>query len=1032
MRRTPAQLSGISNHLCGTVTVCDVSCSLGGSSASVSAKQRPRKLLFSYTATVAIFVAAYQAVPCSAQEKDNGATLRAEPSASIQAIHSKATVAREKDEFDKVEQLRLQRLQDASGLPDSSAWKRGADAIVRADKLIAAMQYQKACDELLEAWKPFEEYRMQNQKAVVFGDLVMKLFQSLQSAQVLYTKTDPRYPRITVHPQTIDARQTKDARLKAKEVALLRETARLRELVDIACESDPCQVEILAARAFLTSPDPNETFLTQPLRPSITRRNRDLLKISYPPEGTGSIEPWHGPAQLLLGESSSFVIEDLRFLRFLDASTRIRGIDRVGESFQIVLGGAVLCFGVSERDRLATGRPEVRHFVDDYRDGTWHRQRPYLLEVKGGDLNANPAAQWFLREADVKARITAFLGQLTAAESRLSSSDSENQPDPEPAKPMTAEEVMEELGKIQSSFRQPRRRQVEQAIQAILGGQWSQPAIDGTPPPGPGASLQQKLAFLEKGFLDFASNAPDAAEVAGRAATRVRELAAATGPADQEPALEWGVKAEGSKPPGPIQNLGTRLTIAEAASRLSECDRLLIDWDERLTNIQDAEGAPNAVHLDEPELMLRDYRLILACRGTEACIYRLRVATAARDLQRLEWKIQRDREADATSLFGKSYKMLANEKKADSPEDPKPLDVGIPFLDGKPVLEGIRNDVVALEIRDGDSNKGFLTADENRDILLILDQANTLCRDRLAQLRGGELREITDGKRLYAKWTNQSTKCKWSVYEFTDRAPADALAELLDSPFVPILSLDGGTLENLRQATQGQEEISESKIGPVPLITETSLPRRSVLVQLPRDKGDGNRPTLRLGVTADQLPLFAVVLAEHNQDSGEAGKAFGDEDELRAQTPETHRLIRQDGVLKSEFPGCDGFTVLGIGRGSRYLIDRRGNKITARSLSDAKPFRVVSGDTKRDISEEDKKGNVVYFWSDWRALDQNVVNEFLPSTKFFSPSLAVLLKYREEYLRRAPQQDFRWGPARTAYYREDNDFVRQLRQTLGW
>jgi hypothetical protein len=122
--------------------------------------------------------------------------------------------------------------------------------------------------------------------------------------------------------------------------------------------------------------------------------------------------------------------------------------------------------------------------------------------------------------------------------------------------------------------------------------------------------------------------------------------------------------------------------------------------------------------------------------------------------------------------------------------------------------------------------------------------------------------------------------------------------------------------------------------------------------------------------------------------------------------------------LKSEFDGCDGYTRLGVGEGSRHIIDRRGNKVTAAGADHSGPFRVV---TSKGADLSDAGADVVYRWDDWRKLDQNVVNEFLPSTLVYAPSIPAWNFYRTQLLRVPAAREFRWGAARVGFFRSTSD-----------
>ena len=146
--------------------------------------------------------------------------------AQLSTLHDNARAARDKREFARVEDLRLERLAmlSAAAAGDDktvakSPWVAGAKAITEADSLIKRMQYEQACKLLLKAWQPFEK---PSRGEPVFGDIAMKLFEATQAALAVYTTFT-----------AVDA-----------EV--------LQKAVQLAADADPCSIEAKAADAFLT------------------------------------------------------------------------------------------------------------------------------------------------------------------------------------------------------------------------------------------------------------------------------------------------------------------------------------------------------------------------------------------------------------------------------------------------------------------------------------------------------------------------------------------------------------------------------------------------------------------------------------------------------------------------------------------------------------------------------------------------------------------------------------------------------------
>jgi hypothetical protein len=918
------------------------------------------------------------------------------PPEVLETIHSKAQIARDRGDFEAVENLRLERLKAIDSLPASSAWKQGLDAIKVADGATQRMQYKKAVDILWNAWKPFDAVNKATSSEILFGDIAMKIFESMQAARAVYKPLDAAFPTL--------------------------EETELQRLVNTAYESDPCQVELRAARAFLTQPDADETFLPQARRKSITRRNEDLLAIAYPEGKNVPIRPWHGPAQFLLGKNSSYVMQDLRFLKYLNPRTRIRGKDRVGEAFHLVYGGSVLCYGVSKRDAQQTGRSQVRFFVDDYRDPAWHRFRPYFMIVEPLDKSQKKTADnWELRSADVQRRVNKFVTQLKAAEKRLSQAS---------AKPgagtdqlpevVTDDNVMTAMRQIIGRFRGPHRVQVQQATAMILSGQWQRPASDGTAAPPPGASLHDRLVFLAKGFRGYGQAYPALAEIANDAADDVEEIAKSLPKADNPAALDRAGVAAASRVESlsPGDDISTALSMSDAAIQMKSIPQRREDWEKRLSAVRVA-GEGSAME-DDVDSLLSDYQLMLACRALEQCLYIRR--QAFRDNGAAYGR----RDEDFAKLFGPDYSVPPEGVTQVAPDAQVPaqdLTATLALLESSDLIASVRRDIQERQLSQNPTPLQ-LTEQARKEAFATLDAIQDLFLERARQLRSRDLEDIAVDRPLYRRWT--TPEAKWSIYEIPHTMPPSSVADFLDNPLVPTLGLSEKSLNIL--SPDGDEHGVDPEETNVDLAEEVTLPQGTPLV---RYKSDNKPliPSLRLGISSGQLPLIAVVLVEHAVDDGDGGGAFDDQGGMHADTPEPHRLVHHGSDFKSEFEGCDGYVAAGFGKRSRRLVDRRGNTITMRSPDETTPFTVVS-QTGQDIS--DGGDNVVYSWEAWQDLDQNVVNDFLPSTKFLSPSLPVWMTYREELLRDSPNWTFRWGAARASYYRPYSELLSDLRQQLGW
>ena len=924
------------------------------------------------------------------------------PPPSLETLHSKAEIARDRGDFEAVEVLRLERLEAIESLPSSSAWKQGLDAINRADGAIQRMQYKEAVDIiLLEAWKPFETTHEATNKAILFGDIAMKIFEAMQAARAVYTPGQAEFPTL------------KDEDLK--------------KLVEMACESDPCQVELRAARAFLTQPAADETFLPQARRKSITARNEDLLAIAYPEGKNVPIRPWHGPAQFLLGKNSSYVMEDLKFLRYLDPQTPVRGKDRVGEAFHLVYGGSILCYGVSKTKGQQTEGSQVRFYVDDYRDKAWHRLRPYFLKVDPsppGESQKKTAASWELLSTEVQKHVRQFVGQLELAEKDLNQetvqqgADVDQFPDV-----VTDANVLVVMRPIVNRFRGKQRQEVTQATTMILSGNWQKPASDGTPPPPAGASLHDRLVFLAKGFRGYGQAYPAVADIAHEAADNVDEIVKSLRKADAAiPPVEFGMDGRPPKaefPPG--DDISAQLTPTEVFERMRRLSQLREDWQKRLSAVRVAGKGSDIT--DDVDSLISDYELMIGCRALEHCLFiRLKVNDDKAIAENK--KPDPGREEDFTTLFGSAYRGVkpvspaSPEQVADAPE----LTATLKLLESTDLIASLRRDIQESPVSPTES-RFQLTALVRKDAVATLGVIQQVFLERARQLRSRDLEDITVDLPLYGRWF--TPKAQWSLYEIPHTESPTTVAARLGNPLVPTLGLSEESLKKLSK--KGEEQSIDPDKVVIDLAREITLLRGTPLVQY-RTEDKTLTPSLKLGISSEQLPLNAVVLVEHADDHGDGGGAFDDKNAMRADTPEPHWLVHDGDTFRSKFVECDGYAAAGFGKHSREIRDRRGNTLTMRAPDEKTPFKVVS-QTGQDIS--DGGDNVVYSWEAWRDLDQNVVNDFLPSTEFFSPSLPVWMTYRKELLRPSPRQPFQWGPARASYYRPSSELLEKLRQQLG-
>jgi hypothetical protein len=119
-------------------------------------------------------------------------------------------------------------------------------------------------------------------------------------------------------------------------------------------------------------------------------------------------------------------------------------------------------------------------------------------------------------------------------------------------------------------------------------------------------------------------------------------------------------------------------------------------------------------------------------------------------------------------------------------------------------------------------------------------------------------------------------------------------------------------------------------------------------------------------------------------------------------------------MMSLEYPGVDGMLALGVQPNDtdhkRALKDRRNNRISRQPPDAVGPFAV---ETQSGVRLTDKSVN--YAWEEWRGVDRNIVDTFMPNALFLGPSLPVWMAYRSELTRPAPGPEFLWGVARPAF-----------------
>ena len=954
---------------------------------------------------------------------------------SLKDIHSKAIKARDAKDFSQVEKLRLERLQILQASRAESPWTAGYKAIMEADKLIKRMNYKAASDKLKEAWEAFEAPQ---RGEYVFGDVAMKLFETTQATLAVYPDST-----------TVTGISNK----------------KLREAVQLAADEDPCQVEALAADAFLTVPNPEESFQPAELRPSLRLRNKRLIDISYSKDRDEPLLPWHAPAEFLKSESSSFVLQDLDYYEhFLDPERRLRGRDRHGEEFNVVMGGALL---VIAADGEGPKRPCVAEYLPE--EHRWQRLRPMILSVgplavQSSDWRLDKAAllkniSTVIEDADderqrvlvqrivdtatglknerrVKADIRVILGwmkkpplgkgtSLTDILARITQGyrtyAARNPEDVEGA--LASESKVQAISDEWQKFSELRNDVVGKLLDA--------PAAPGSPPNIPPASVDFNTAGVLDRFLKFLES-DDLAEIEAAVGNSRAEEAAGQKPnqpdADEDtkpkkPAAQD--KDDAEKPPTPQDAEGETPDAENDAEENTESKK------------PPAKGAKTKKPTGRNRLYGRELRMQLV----EQVDYYDLLVMFYEMRQTYEKQIQQTIDSPPTPSRPDSRKE-ANEQQRDkrrnqavslckrglaayaSVRDKTWKTIAEKAADGTSIqreyfaltLDGLRDTKDAMAsislalTQLGDDSSYARFVDRFYRKCDLLERPAGLETDLVKSSQG-------DAKRIHA-WTIGQTR--WTIYEFPKGVRNSKLADWID--YSRRVSFDIADLEEAAKALSGKEK-KLPRPRSVPLRVGATTEFNNPLVE--SEQGLPVMPLLK----EVKYPLILILLAIDKQTEDD----FKPEGFTNPQGPEflwleesgaRYKATLQTGSesdpeLIIAYPGADGHIPLAIPRErfakTRHLRDRRGNRIvhddtSGKSDSDSRFFKITS-----ESGEELTDRSVNYAKQDWIDLDRNIINSFLPDLMLHGPSLPAWRLYRQEFERKAAAPDWKWTVPRWAY-----------------
>ncbi len=918
-------------------------------------------------------------------------------------LHAKAAEARDSGDHATVERLRLERLQLVQKAAGKSVWKDGVRAIAAADALCRRMKYRNAAEVLKKAWKPFSD--SSGRDSAVLGDIALKIFEVQQAAIAVFPPDHPEFPAVSLDE--------------------------IRAALQRAGALDPCQIEVRAAQAFLTKPNADESFQPAELQPSLVARNRDLLGISYAKEGEGLILPWHAAVEFLKAKSSSFVLDDLEYLEtFLDPGFRIQGTDRLGEPFCVVLSGGLLMNGVDPQ----TGRS--RRYVFDYvaGDKQWRRFRPLMLVVVPEDVKVEA---WSLDEASVCAKLdagfTRVLDLVTDAAER---------------------ELVTVVGRFPDD--------VARAVRAIRDGSWRD---DVTQASGPAAAapFAEHLAFIQKQFDVYGDNFPKQRQAATAA---MKELAPLMGALKDVARLRDAIRelfvkeyaADGSPaPPRMLLMAGisqeklpvTLQAITAARECIGELDAPMLDVVVSPETEKGKKPQPPRPARDgprrgpagvaaKPETPTRSPKRL----GDGPSGARLRLELLAL-LDDLRFLVHTRALADQ-NVVSAIDAFFADKSRAISGDEDAAAGIGVHAVLAevdrakRQIQETLRQsqagDVLPgqtqtpLRLTAGQMNAMVSAAAvviTGRDFLGGTSRGDVDERLRQFVIEGRRIKEWLDVVELLTSWSQRAdvvrtwkvAGCSWTFYEVPESMPLQDLASMIDGT-ASLAITDGG----FARLGDDLEHGGVGGGGSVPLI-----PAATRMGGNPLADTRGDEAILRLDPPRALLPIFAIALvAEEAKTGGERPQPACDVDQRGRHTlsvedrgrklPLVLDTMSTSPTMSLEYPGVDGLQGLGVQANSisaslqRVLRDRRSNLIGRMPTGSVGPFEIQ---TQKGVRLTDRSVN--YAWQDWRDLDRNIINTFMPNSLFLGPSLPVWMAYRRELVRPSPIPGFLWGVPRSAY-----------------
>jgi hypothetical protein len=326
-------------------------------------------------APMALVVVVAVALACAAANWARGQDQEIDFKTRIDNTTKEAEQARSEGDYERVEQLRLQRWDIAkeweARFPKStSPWVLAfqtlrdtdgeADAIrpnKKSPGMVNQLRYKEAAEKLRETWKII--LAAPNKADYMPGEVASRFFEVAQQALSCYR----------------DAMDESSANLVATKDELI-------DALEAAKQKDPCCLLADPMLQYLKPARQDEVFLRAEARKDFSSRQQALVAISHPliAPAAGQTEqadvpvmPWHGPAELAKATNLKQLLQDLDYADMLRQAWFLY----YGKELQYILPGHIL------KGRDALGQPFEflygRYFVCQLEDAKGQLRTAYLF-----------------------------------------------------------------------------------------------------------------------------------------------------------------------------------------------------------------------------------------------------------------------------------------------------------------------------------------------------------------------------------------------------------------------------------------------------------------------------------------------------------------------------------------------------------------------------------------------------------------------------------------------------------------------------